>query len=446
MQAASVRETLTDVLRRNRIAAHDKLIVAVSGGCDSMVLLALCKTMGLNIVAAHVNFGLRGDDSNEDEQLVKAFCEQANVPIETLHVSENDWLAHHGSTQEQARSIRYAWFNTLIQQHSAKRILTAHHANDQTETMIHRFIRGGSGKSFTGMAEDTGIVLRPLLSVTRKAIVAFATTHHIPWREDLSNTTDHYTRNYIRHHLIPLVEHLNPGIHEDIQQRSTLLHEEQRLIERATNNILSEITRIDTSQREIIACRDLVDSGACNTLVWHWLQPFGFSSETTTQITRHVQQSATTESIWYTSGTHEVCIQNGFVCLAKTAAFEEYVISTLPATISGNIHVKLTVHDNGTPLFTPDHIGQYIDAGRLSLPLIIRPWKEGDSFVPLGAPGRKSVADLLTQSKLPAWEKKQTHVLISNNDIVAVIGVRIADSVKVKQSTAEYLHLEFPVA
>ena len=289
-------------------------------------------------------------------------------------------------------------------------------------------------------------MLRPLLSVTRKEIVAFATTHHVPWREDLSNTTDHYTRNYIRHHLIPLVEHLNPGIHEDIQQRSTLLHEEQRLIERATNNILSEITRIDTSQREIIACRDLVDSGACNTLVWYWLQPFGFSPDTTVQISRHVQQSATTESIWYASDTHEVCIQNGLVCLAKKTAFEEYVISTLPATISGNIDVKLTLHDNGTPQFTPDHIGQYIDAGRLSLPLIIRPWKEGDSFIPLGAPGRKSVADLLTQSKLPAWEKKQAHVLISNNQVVAVLGVRIADSVKAKGSTTEYLHLEFPVA
>jgi tRNA(Ile)-lysidine synthase len=446
MQAASVRETLTDVLHRNRIDAHDKLIVAVSGGCDSMVLLALCKTMGLNIIAAHVNFGLRGDDSNEDEQLVKAFCEQANIPLETLRVSDKDWLAHPGSTQEQARSIRYTWFNTLLQQHGAKRILTAHHANDQTETMVHRFIRGGSGKSFTGMAEDTGIVLRPLLSITRKTIVAFATTHHIPWREDISNTTDHYTRNYIRHHVIPLVERLNPGIHDDIQQRSTLLHEEQRLIERATKSILSEITTIDKSQREIIACSDLVHSGACNTLLWHWLQPCGFSSETTVQITRHIQQSASTEAIWYTSETHDFCIQSGLMCLAKKKQYEEYVISELPATIQGNIHVHLTLHGKGTPQFTPDHIRQIINAEHLSFPLIIRPWKDGDNLIPLGAPGRKSVADLLTQSKLPAWEKKQAHVLISNNDIVAVLGVRIADGVKVKESTTEYLQLEFPVA
>jgi tRNA(Ile)-lysidine synthase len=134
------------------------------------------------------------------------------------------------------------------------------------------------------------------------------------------------------------------------------------------------------------------------------------------------------------------------MCLAKKKQSEEYVISELPATIHGNIHVKLTLHNNGTPRFTPDHIGQYINAGRLSLPLIIRPWKDGDSLIPLGAPGRKSVADLLTQSKLPAWEKKQAHVLIFNNDIVAVLGVRIADGVKVKESTTEYLHLEFPVA
>ena len=446
MQAASVRETLTDVLHRNRIDAHDKLIVAVSGGCDSMVLLALCKTMGLNTVAAHVNFGLRGEDSNKDEELVTAYCEHGEIPLDILRVSDKDWLAHPGSTQEQARSIRYTWFNTLLQQHGAKRILTAHHANDQTETMIHRFIRGGSGKSFTGMAEDTGIVLRPLLSITRKTIVAFATTHHIPWREDISNTTDHYTRNYIRHHVIPLVEHLNPGIHDDIQQRSTLLHEEQRLIGRATKSILSEITAIDKSQREIIACSNLIHSGACNTLIWHWLQPCGFSSETTVQITRHVQQSASTEAIWYASETHDVCIQSGLMCLAKKKQYEEYVISELPATIHGNNHVHLTLHDNGTPQFTPDHIGQYIDAGRLSFPLIIRPWKDGDSLIPLGAPGRKSVADLLTQSKLPAWEKKQAHGLIFNNDIVAVLGVRIADGVKVKESTTEYLHLEFPVA
>jgi tRNA(Ile)-lysidine synthase len=134
------------------------------------------------------------------------------------------------------------------------------------------------------------------------------------------------------------------------------------------------------------------------------------------------------------------------MCLAKKKQYEEYVISELPATIHGNIHVHLTLHGKGTPQFTPDHIRQIINADNLSFPLIIRPWKEGDNLIPLGAPGRKSVADLLTQSKLPAWEKKQAHVLVSNNDIVAVLGVRIADDVKVKESTTEYLHLEFHVA
>jgi tRNA(Ile)-lysidine synthase len=134
------------------------------------------------------------------------------------------------------------------------------------------------------------------------------------------------------------------------------------------------------------------------------------------------------------------------MCLAKKKQYEEYVISELPATIQGNIHVHLTLLGKGSPQFTPDHIRQIVNADNLSFPLIIRPWKDGDNFIPLGAPGRKSVADLLTQSKLAAWEKKQAYVLISNNDIVAVLGVRIAEGVKIKDSTAEYLHLEFPVA
>jgi tRNA(Ile)-lysidine synthase len=443
MHKRSLAETLLDALRRYNISTSEKLIVAVSGGCDSMVLLAICNHLGLNIIAAHVNYALRGEDSNRDEQLVSEFCAAHDIPLKKRLVTEQDWINLDGSTQEKARSLRYAWLEELKQHHNAKRILTAHHANDQTETMLLQFIRGGASKSLYGMAADNGSVLRPLLAHTKNELLEFAQENRIPWREDLSNQTNAYTRNIIRHNLIPLIEQLNPSIHVDIQRRSQRMHEEQLLSVNAAQTLLHALIRRDKVIFERIELGALVATNVYHTLLWAWLQPAGFSSHTTERIANHIETGTTSEPAWYYSETHEVCLQNGIICLSIKKTGRTYCVDGVPWTEPETSAFRLSMKGPGETLFTPDYISQSLDASCLKFPLIIRNWKDGDALKPLGAPGRQKVSDLLTQLKLPAWEKKQVLVLESNHTIAAIIGIRISDEFKITANTSECLHIQF---
>ena len=465
MHKSPLAETLLAVLNRHAISSSETLIVAVSGGCDSMALLALCERCKLPVVAAHVNYGLRGEESEADATLVSDFCQKQSITLEKLIVRDNHWNNHRGSTQEQARAIRYAWLTELQLKHQASRVLTAHHANDQTETMLMQFIRGGSGKSVYGMAEDTGFILRPLLAHTKEELRAFTHTHHIPWREDLSNQTDAYTRNRIRHHLIPMIEQLNPGIHHDIQQRSRRMHEEQSLAEQAVQSTLVQLIQTDRAGRDLMDAVALLATKAHLTLLWKWLQPAQFSSHAVEQISDHLERGGSSEPAWYHSETHEVCLQNAVICLMRRRIEDQpshsppyhsppfkwwaegsphdYRIHTLPWTEPDAASFTLSLKERSEIIFTPDHVGQSLDAGKLIFPLVIRRWKEGDALKPLGAPGRQKVSDLLTQLTLPAWEKRDVLVLESNHSIAAVIGIRINDEFKITAETIKCLHVQF---
>ncbi|MFN5620791.1 MAG: tRNA lysidine(34) synthetase TilS [Flavobacteriales bacterium] len=444
MHKSPLAETLLAVLNRHAISTSETLIVAVSGGCDSMALLALSAQCKLPVIAAHVNYGLRGEDSDADEVLVFDFCQQQHITLEKLIVTDEQWNNDRGSTQEQARAIRYAWFAELQQKYQASRVMTAHHANDQTETMFMQFMRGGSGKSVYGMAEDKGFILRPLLAHTKEELLAFAQTHHIPWREDRSNQTDAYTRNSIRHRVMPLIEQINPGIHHDIQQRSRRMHEEQRLAEQAAQSTLAELIQTDRAGRELMDTPALLATKAYLTLLWKWLAPSQFSSHAVEQIADHLERGGSSEAAWYHSETHDVCIQNNTICLANKTQEQRFTIHELPWAKSDGFAFTLSLKASNDIQFTPDHISQSLNASLLKFPLIIRTWKEGDVLKPLGANGRKKVSDLLTQVKMPAWEKRDVLVLEADETIAAVIGVRISETFKVSAETADILQIEFP--
>jgi tRNA(Ile)-lysidine synthase len=443
MHKSPLAETLLAVLNRHAISLSETLIVAVSGGCDSMALLALCAQCKLPVVAAHVNYGLRGEESEADATLVSDFCQQQSITLEKLIVRDNHWNNHRGSTQEQARAIRYAWFTELQLKHQASRVLTAHHANDQTETMLMQFIRGGSGKSVYGMAEDTGFILRPLLAHTKEELRAFTHTHHIPWREDLSNQTDAYTRNRIRHHLIPMIEELNLGIHHDIQQRSRRMHEEQWLAEQAVQSAIVQLIQTDRARREFMDSHALLATKAHLTLLWKWLQPAQFSSHAVEQIADRLERGGSSEPAWYHSESHVVCVQNSTICLAKKTQEQRFTIHELPWTKPDGSALTLSLKVSNEIHFTPDHISQSLDASLLKFPLVIRTWQEGDVMKPLGISGRQKVSDLLTQRKMPAWEKKDVLVLETDGTIAAVMGVRISEAFKVSAETADILKIEF---
>jgi len=421
------------------IDSRQRVIVGVSGGADSMALLHGCHVLRYDCVVAHVNYGLRGAESDEDEMCVRNFCVASAIPIEILHVQDEHWSNYAGSTQEAARSIRYAWFEELFEKHNASFILTAHHAHDQVETMLLQFIRGGGGKSLYGMPMRNGSIARPMLALTKRDILEYVAENDIPWRHDASNDSTDYTRNTIRHQLIPTIEQLNPTIHSTIQLRSEWMHQEQAAVDWAVNLFFSRHLsfRAGTETIAIYALREIEYP---DVVLWKWLRPHGYSSQQVIQISEHVKREPATEPTLFSSASHDVFIQNGTIASVEKTGLMSEVIDSLPWS---NGHVHIDICSRAEVSFVSDSTRQYLDASNIAMPLVVRVWQPGDEFRPLGAPGRQKVADYLTHAKAPAWIKKTTCVLESQKTIVSVLGMRICENFKITAHTQTCIRIQF---
>ena len=426
------------VLSTNGVEENHALILAVSGGADSMALLHACSSVHARCVVAHVNYGLRGADSNNDEAHVRSYCASQNIPLEVLVVQEEHWKKHPGSTQEAARSIRYAWFEELRVKHSALFILTAHHANDQTETMLYQFIRGGAGRSVYGMPLRSENTLRPLLALTQRAVMDYVEELRIPWRHDRSNDSDKYARNRVRHELLPLIESMNPSIHDGIQQRSTWMHQEQAMVEWAVQSYLKSNLNV-SSGVETLSIDSLLDTGFAGVLLWKWLHTAGFTSPTVIQISSSLANPSG-EALWFSSGTYDVCIQgNTIACLPTPTTYNE-LIESLPWS---NEHVRIDLCSSEEVEFADDDLRQYLDADKLTLPLELRSWQPGDRMRALGAPGVQKVSDILTHAKIPSWKKRQALVITCSGEVTCILQTRISENFKKTASTKGCVRIQF---
>ena len=421
------------------VTNRHRLVVAVSGGADSMALLHSCVSLHYDCVAAHVNYGLRGADSDADETCVSNYCASANIGLEILRVAKEHWHNNPGSTQEAARNIRYTWFEEVLTKHNASFILTAHHANDQLETMLHQFIRGGGGKSLYGMAIRQGAVVRPMLTLSKLDILEYVEANNIAWRNDTSNETNDYTRNHIRHELIPAIEKLNASIYRGIQQRSEWMHQEQAATNDAVHSFLSRHI-VWQDGAETMSAIALASVAYPDVVLWKWLQPNNFSSQQVIRISTLLQGDSSTEAALISSESHDVFIQNGIVaCVPKKDSTTE-VIHNLPWS-NGRVHIDVCSREDVS--FTTDDTRQYLDVQQVTMPLTIRSWHHGDAFFPLGASGKQKISDFLTHSKTPSWKKKDTLVLESANTITAILGKRICEKFKITPATQECVRIQF---
>jgi tRNA(Ile)-lysidine synthase len=427
------------VLLSHGVDVDHRIIVAVSGGADSMALLHGLHVSNYTCIVAHVNYGLRGAESDEDENCVRAFCGKNAIALEVFRVKEEDRNGHAGSTQEAARSIRYTWFNDLLRKHQAAAIITAHHANDQTETMLYQFVRGGGGKSVSGMAERSGSLIRPMLAITKAKVLEYVDECAIPWRQDSSNETTHYARNVVRLEWMPIIERMNPTIHDTIQQRSVWMHQEQALVEWGAQVFLEKNIRHDEGV-EILAVTSLLASRFMDVVLWKWLAASNFSSQQVVQIAQHIKNESSTEAAWYFSMTHRVCIQGGHIACAKLVEHAMDVIDELPWS---NASMSIDYCSDAEVEFAVDSKRQYLDAAIMTFPFTIRTWTEGDRFHPLGAPGQQKISDFLVHAKIPAWRKSTVQVLIAGDEITAVLKHRISEKFKKSGSTQRCVRIQF---
>jgi tRNA(Ile)-lysidine synthase len=414
-----------------------RVIVGVSGGTDSMVLLHVLVSLGYDCVIAHCNFHLRMEESDRDEEFVRYLAKYMMLPYYKVDFDTTNYADEHGiSIEMAARDLRYNWFYELLQTLDAQAIAVAHHADDSIETMLMNLVRGTGLRGLTGIQPRNNKVVRPLLCCTRLELETYLVVHDLEHVEDSTNATIDYQRNKFRNEVLPLLEEINPSVRQtlyDTRERfegSVAIYQqaieriEERVVEKTGGLIKMNIGQI--KQQVHIP-----------TVMYELLYPFGFSPALIEQIT--VNLDAESGKIFY-SDTYRLLKDRKYLIISpkEESSVDEYYITLPDAEITQPFRMRistLAVTNGFHVSITPNCI--HVDASKLTFPLQLRRWREGDTFSPFGMKQRKKVSDFFIDNKLSLIEKEQSWLLISGNDIVWIVGQRMDNRFRVTEETKE---------
>jgi len=395
-----------------------RLLLAVSGGIDSMVLVHLCYQLKLDIAIAHCNFQLRAKESNEDEIFVKSQCEKLNIPVFIQKFDTETFATQQRlSIQVVARNLRYEWFYSLLANHNFDYILTAHHLDDSLETFLINFTRGSGLDGLTGIPEQNDKIVRPLLIFSREEIEDFA-KETIQWREDSSNTSDKYLRNKLRHHLIPMLKELNPSLLTSFENTITNLKQSQSLAKDASESLYQKVVS-EEEKHAVIDLKQLIKHINYKAYLYDWLQPFGFQDWTAVYDLIAAQSGKQVLSETY------ILLKNRETLLLfpkqKAVSEEQFWVEKGQKDVK--IPLKLSFC-NVDDISIPSTHTIFVDEDKLQFPLTIRRWQEGDIFYPNGMNGKKKLSKFFKDEKYSLLDKSNTWLLCSDNQIVWVINKR----------------------
>ncbi len=408
-----------------------KLLLAVSGGLDSVVMAHLCKKAELNFVIAHCNFKLRGEASDQDEDFVKQLAASLNVEIYTQAFATKDFTKEQKlSTQVAARDLRYAWFYELLAEHELDYVLTAHHANDSLETMLINLSRGTGLKGFTGIPENNNKIVRPLLPFSREQLEDFAKEKQIEWRHDKTNDSDDYLRNKIRHQVVPVLVAENPQLFQTVQKTQANLKQAEDLLEDYTAILFSKLVQ-NIKGEYYINVEQLLETPHTKAVMYQLLNPFGFTEWNDIYNLLHAQ---TGKQVF--SATHRLVRDRAVLILAKKPKEkEETTFLFKKEDRQLNFMGKLLVKEIVDKLGKPQNNLAFLDYDKLDFPLKLRKWQAGDAFCPFGMKGTKKLSDFLKDEKISPTEKEKVWLLMSGEKIVWVINHRIDNRFKVEKDT-----------
>ena len=410
----------------------DRLLVALSGGVDSMVLAELLRREGYDITFAHCNFHLRGAESDGDEQFVREYAERVGVKLlvnqfDTLQFVDNNKV----SVEMAARELRYAWFDELLNSGYDKLAL-AHHADDQIETFFINLLRGSGIKGLKAMRPCNGKYIRPLLWVSREEIKNFAIENGIKWHDDSTNSDTVYLRNKIRHELMPVFDSIKPEAREKILESVNHLASENQLYREFLKEKISQIEIVDGVLHSIPKRHFERSQGAEKSqLLFEWIRDFGFSFSQCEAIFASLNGEPGKE---FYSSEYQLVIEKETI--------DVFPISIIP----NNLKFSFEKYEK-TPNFklqtSNPNIAQ-LDYDKLKLPLKTRQWQQGDRFHPLGMRGTKLVSDFFNDLNFTTFQKKTTQILVDSDDqIVWIVGYRIDDRFKITDKTKTIYEIKF---
>ena len=416
----------------------DRLLVACSGGLDSVVLSHLCHSAGLDIALAHCNFRLRGAESDSDEAFVKEMAQQLGIDFFVTHFDTLGYVNQHRmSVQMAARELRYTWFDGLLKNKGFAKVLTAHHLDDALETFLINLSRGTGIDGLTGIPEQTETIARPLLKFSREELLDYAKANELTWREDGSNTDTKYLRNKIRAEVVPLLKELHPNFLDNFKVTTEYLRQTSAI---AATQIKQQKTALFEQENGCfkIAIKALRQLVPLEGYLYALFQAYGF---TEWENLRDLLDAMSGKYI--ESKTHKLLKDRDYLWLSPLnigeSKTDNYRISKEDKRISQPISLAfldvVERNENTSTII-------YVDKNALKYPLEVRKWKKGDYFYPLGFKGKKKLAKYFKDEKVPVALKDKQWLLCSGKDIVWIIGKRADERFKVTSDTKTILRIE----
>ncbi|EIA08753.1 tRNA lysidine(34) synthetase TilS [Flavobacterium frigoris] len=417
---------------------NKKLLLATSGGLDSMIMAHLFYKLKYDVALVHCNFQLRGMESFGDQNFVQDYAEANEIPIFVTQFDTDAFAKDYKlSTQVAARDLRYNWFYELLETENYDYILTGHHADDNIETFLINLSRGTGLEGLVGIPEQNDKIIRPLLPFSREEIANYANENGIKWREDSSNASDKYLRNKIRHDLVPLLKELNPQFISSFQKTQSFLQESQQMVEDASIMVYQQVAKQE--QDEIrFDLNQLKKLPNYRSYLYQWLNEFGFSAWDDVY---DLVNSQSGKQVF--SPNFRLLKDRDFLILCPINTeieVRDYFITE--DTKKVNIPLNLSFC-KVSDISVASNTAIFVDENKLEFPLVLSRWREGDYFQPFGMEGKsKKVSKLFKDEKLSLIEKENVWILWSGETIVWVVGIRQDERFRIRESTQNILKIQ----
>jgi len=426
----------TDFIEQNTLFNNNsKVLAAVSGGKDSVLMAHLLKASGFNFGIAHCNFQLRGDESIRDLHFCRHLALQLSVPFHTVDFDTLNYAAAQKvSTQMAARDLRYQWFEQVRQEAGYDVISLAHHQNDTIETILLNLTRGTGIAGLHGILPKNGLLVRPLLFLTRNEIDAIGKEENLRFVEDSSNASSKYARNKIRLEVIPKLKELNPALEQTFENNRQRFHELELLLEQKTTELKEQIIVKQENEMHfnLDAIRKLRPQ---KLLLFNLLQEYGFNeasiNDLITVLDKHSGKT-------FESANYRLLLDRDKLILTDKNKLSDLplLIGREEKEVNYNGYKLNLLHDDSPLIVKNNPLAVSIDADLLVYPLVLRSWQQGDYFYPIGMKTRKKLSDFFIDQKVPLHKKDSIPLLVNGNDeIIWVGGYRPDNRYKVTDNT-----------
>lgn len=417
------------------LSASDKVLVGLSGGADSVALLSVLVKLGYTCIALHCNFHLRGEESVRDEKFAQAFADKLHVPFCKIDFKTEQYAhENHLSIEMAARELRYAWFEDMRIRLQAQAIAVAHHRYDSIETLLMNLVRGSGIRGLVGIRPRNQYVIRPLLGVSRKEILAWLEEQQYTYVTDSTNLSDAYTRNFIRLRVLPLLEEINPSVRQTLSRTADHLSAAETIYLSVLEKARQELWIKDK-----LSIEKLMQYPSPETILYELLQPFGFSRQVASDVFRSLEGES--GKVFY-SDSYRLVKDREYLLLSKREQI-------LPITYTYPLEAGQwqapfffsfeMIQKDADLAFQVSKDIAYFDADKLDSVLQLRRWQQGDWFIPFGMKGRKKVSDYFSDHKFTLEQKENAWLLCSGQSVIWLIGERSDNRFRVSADTKRIL-------